>query len=163
MTSSVPSVDLAETAQGEHGLLTSGRSKRSAPRNWLRDVGSGQCRLNRRRLGVRAEAPQSRRGPPSLSMGAVILSVPAASCSSSHVNHSTSAGGSAEASVQLGELPRSAGSEVGVRAARSGQQAVRRLHHLRMGAVVAGQLHRVRATVPSREIQQVTASRTGEE
>ena len=50
---------------------------------------------------------------------------------------------------------------IGVRAA-GGQQAVRELHHLRVGAVVAGQLDRVRPAVASRELQQVAAGRAGE-
>ena len=155
---------LRRTAQGEHRLLDLGAFKETLRAAQLvRNVGGGQCRLNRRRLGVRTEEHRNlrRRHAVLLNQVADILGNAGRLLLVIRVAEPLHVHAGAALRHQLQRRRPRMRARIRMRATRR-QQTVRELHHLRMGAVVAGQLHRVRATVPARKIQQVTAGRAGE-
>ena len=154
---------LRRTAQGKHRLLDLGALKETLRAAQLvRNVGGSQRRLNRRRLRVRAEQHRNlrRRHAVLLNQVADILGNAGRLLLIVRVTEPLHVHAGAALRHQLQRRRPGVRARIRMRTSRR-QQAVRQLHHLRMGTVVAGQLHRVRATVPARKIQQVTAGRAG--
>ena len=154
---------LRRTAQGKHRLLDLGALKETLRAAQLvRNVGGSQRRLNRRRLCVRAEQHRNLRRRHAVLLNQVAdvlgnacrLLLIVGIAEPLHIH----AGAALRHQLQR-RRPRMR-ARIRMRTTRR-QQTVRQLHHLRMGTVIAGQLHRVRATVPARKIQQVTAGRAG--
>ena len=154
---------LRRTTQGKHRLLDLGTLKETLRATQLvRNVGGSQRRFNRRRLRVRAEQHRDlrRRHAVLLNQVADILGNACGLLLVVRVAEPLNIHAGAALRHQLQRRRPRMRARIRMRTTRR-QQTVRQLHHLRMGTVVAGQLHRMRATVPARKIQQVTAGRAG--